>query len=78
MRYLRNTSIILSVLILSSCVEQNVVKLHVPDRPEFPVLKQAELECVSQATFNKIAERAELRDSHFKTLEDVIKSTHID
>lgn len=77
MRYVKSTLIILIALILSSCFSQSfVTKLSVPDRPKFEVITKEELQCVTQETFNKISRRAELRDSHFLKLEEVILSTH--
>lgn len=78
MKYAKSMMTILIALILSSCFAQEFVvkKLPVPERPEFEVITQEELQCVSQETFNKIAKRAELRDSHFLKLEEVILSTH--
>lgn len=64
-------------IFLSACcsIPSNPV-LQLPPPLVTPVLKMAELQCVSDETFKKIDLLSSLKSERIKTLENIILSTH--
>jgi len=75
-----NKLIILSALIwISGCstVEYRSTPLSLPSELRVPVVKAAELECVTDETFKKLKLQNELLKARIETLKNIIKSTHV-
>lgn len=51
-------------------------ELLLPTRPVLPSISAAELQCVSDATYERIEARNRLQRQHAEKLEKIIKSTH--
>lgn len=54
------------------------VRLPLPPRPQLPRIAPQELECLSPDVYQRLEERQRKRRQYCETLEEIIKSTHVD
>lgn len=68
---------LVSAIILSSCAgTPGKVTLPLPPEPTYPRIKASELECLSDATYEKLMVRDVMKTERIETLRNIIKSTH--
>lgn len=74
---MRNLLLLIALFSLSACcgIPQKA-KLDLPDDVVLPELTNQELSCVTQETYEKIADMKIACEEGIKTHRDVIKSTH--
>lgn len=60
----------------SQRVQYQILPLLLPERPLLPAISTDELQCLSDATYIKLAERNRLRRQYAEQLETIITSTH--
>lgn len=60
----------------SQRVQYQILPLPLPERPLLPAISADELQCLSDETYSKLAERNRLRRQYAEQLETIITSTH--
>jgi len=73
---LKASLLFVTIFLSACCTAPSNPVLKLPPPLVTPVLKMAELECVSDETFKKIDLLSNLKSERIKTLENIIKSTH--
>jgi len=67
--------ILIGIIFLSGCAVQSV-KLPLPTMGEVPKIQPAELQCLTNETYEKLRKRDIIRENHADKLESIIRSTH--
>lgn len=66
-----------AIILLSSCCSiPDQAKLPIPPTPVYPTIEEAELQCLTDHTYEKLMVRDTMCIERVTTMEDIIRATH--